>query len=390
MFPNVRLLLGALVASVVALTCGFGLFAAFRVNHEPLSRLPVGTAPAQFVANDVAAPRTGWGTPFDGQSHLNGPQRGEIAVDAPDATGAGQINVTASSMSTVEINKPVAVATPVIETSPPRALARPADVIEPAVSVTSAVTVPPPPAQEAAEQILPSVQAANGSPQQVAPAAAPVAAAPADNAANPTSIAPDQTASVPSSSSGDAPTPSASANAPPEVSPVQVTGTIASTPAAPEPSASVPATSAEPAVSDLSAQKPPVEAEPVTPVAAAKPDNDSGTAMKAAVPAIAAATPSDQSSAVAPPANEAAPSPMAVTAPVKATAKPVRKIEAKKTGKIVRKPAVHRRAVVRRRIVRRVRRNPGQNGSPIDPVFQSAPSFSSASASRGAANSSGW
>ncbi|MGA8819007.1 MAG: hypothetical protein WB624_17045, partial [Xanthobacteraceae bacterium] len=70
MFPNVRLLLGALVASVVALTCGFGLFAAFRVNHEPLSRLPVGTAPAQFVANDVAAPRTGWGTPFDGQSHL--------------------------------------------------------------------------------------------------------------------------------------------------------------------------------------------------------------------------------------------------------------------------------------------------------------------------------
>ena len=389
MFPNVRLLLGALVASVVALTCGFGLFAAFRVNHEPLSRLPVGTAPAQFVANDVAAPRTGWGTPFDGQSHLNGPQRGEIAVDAPDATGAGQINVMASSTGTAEISKPAAVATPVIETSPPRALAQPAEVIEPAVSVTPAATVPPPPAPEAAEQILPSVQAANGSLQQVAPAAAPVAAAPADNAANPPSIAPDQTASV-RSSSADTPTPSASAKAPPDLSPVQVTGTIASTSAAPEPSASVPAASAAPAVSDLSAQKPPVEAEAVTPVPAAKPDNDSGAAMKAAVPAIAAATPSDQPSGAAPPAIEATPPAMAVTAPVKAAAKPVRKIEAKKTGKIVRKPAVHRRAAVRRRIVRRVRRSPGQNGSPIDPVFQSAPSFSSASASRSAANSSGW
>ncbi|HVU41242.1 MAG TPA: hypothetical protein VHD86_09370 [Xanthobacteraceae bacterium] len=370
-----RLLLGALVASVVALTCGFGLFAAFRVNHEPLSRLPVGTAPAQFVANDVAAPRTGWGTPFDGQSHLNGPQRGEIAVDAPDATGAGQINVMASGTGTAEISKPAAAATPVIETSPPRALAQPAEVIEPAVSVTPAATVPPPPAPEAAEQILPSVQAANGSSQQVAPAAAPVAVAPADNAANPPSIAPDQTASV-RSSSADTPTPSASAKAPPDLSPVQVTGTIASTSAAPEPSASVPAASAAPAVSDLSAQKPPVEAEAVTPVPAAKPDNDSGAAMKAA--------------GAAPPANEAAPSPMAVTAPVKAAAKPVRKIEAKKTGKIVRKLAVHRRPAVRRRIVRRVRRSPGQNGSPIDPVFQSAPSFSSASASRSAANSSGW
>jgi len=389
MFPNVRLLLGALVASVVALTCGFGLFAAFRVNHEPLSRLPVGTAPAQFVANDVAAPRTGWGTPFDGQSHLNGPQRGEIAVDAPDATGAGQINVMASSTGTAEISKPAAAATPVIETSPSRGLAQPAEVIEPAVSVTPAATVPPPPAPEAAERILPSVQAANGSSQQITPAAAIVAAAPAGNAANPPSIAPDQTASVPSSSA-DTPAPSASANAPPDVSPVQTTGTITSTSAVPEPSASVPAASAAPAVSDLSAQKPPVEAEAITPVPAAKPDNDSGAAMKAAVPAIAAATPSDPPSAVAPPANEAAPSPMAVTAPVKAAAKPVRKIEAKKTGKIVRKPAVHRRAVVRRRIVRRVRRSPGQNGSPIDPVFQSAPSFSSASASRSAANSSGW
>src|ERR1700722_17293156 len=49
MFPNVRLLIAAVV---VALSCGFGLFATFRVNHEPLSRLPPGAAPLQLAAGN--------------------------------------------------------------------------------------------------------------------------------------------------------------------------------------------------------------------------------------------------------------------------------------------------------------------------------------------------
>src|SRR5579863_8702318 len=52
MFPNVRLLIAAVVASVVALSCGFALFAAFRVNHEPLSRLATGAAPLQLAAGN--------------------------------------------------------------------------------------------------------------------------------------------------------------------------------------------------------------------------------------------------------------------------------------------------------------------------------------------------
>ena len=55
MFPNVRLLIGAMIASVVVLSCGFGVFAAFRVNHEPLARLPSVTAPVQLVADEPAA-----------------------------------------------------------------------------------------------------------------------------------------------------------------------------------------------------------------------------------------------------------------------------------------------------------------------------------------------
>ena len=52
MFPNVRLLIAAVVASVVALSCGFAMFATFRVNHAPLSRLATGAAPLQLAAGN--------------------------------------------------------------------------------------------------------------------------------------------------------------------------------------------------------------------------------------------------------------------------------------------------------------------------------------------------
>ena len=52
MFPNIRLMIVAVAASVVALSCGFAMFAAFRVNHEPLSRLATGAAPLQLTARN--------------------------------------------------------------------------------------------------------------------------------------------------------------------------------------------------------------------------------------------------------------------------------------------------------------------------------------------------
>jgi hypothetical protein len=53
MFPNVRLMIAATLASVLVLICGFGMFAAFRVSHEPLVRLPAVSAPLQFVADNA-------------------------------------------------------------------------------------------------------------------------------------------------------------------------------------------------------------------------------------------------------------------------------------------------------------------------------------------------
>jgi hypothetical protein len=56
MFPDFRLMIAAVLTSVVALSGGFGVFAALRINHEPLSRLPSATAPLQLVPDDVAGP----------------------------------------------------------------------------------------------------------------------------------------------------------------------------------------------------------------------------------------------------------------------------------------------------------------------------------------------
>jgi hypothetical protein len=49
MFPNVRLMVVAMLAAIAGIGCGLGLFATFRVNHEPLARLADGSPPLQLA-----------------------------------------------------------------------------------------------------------------------------------------------------------------------------------------------------------------------------------------------------------------------------------------------------------------------------------------------------
>jgi len=65
MFPNIRLMIVAIGASIVGICCGLGMFAAFRVNHEPFTRWSGGSPPLQLafgnaepasVTDAVAAP----------------------------------------------------------------------------------------------------------------------------------------------------------------------------------------------------------------------------------------------------------------------------------------------------------------------------------------------
>jgi len=54
MFPGIRLMIAAIAASAVAPSCWFGIFAALRVNHEPLTRLPAASAPQRLVPENAA------------------------------------------------------------------------------------------------------------------------------------------------------------------------------------------------------------------------------------------------------------------------------------------------------------------------------------------------
>jgi hypothetical protein len=92
MFPNVRLQIVAVFVSIVALTCGFGVFAAFRVNNEPLGRLPSAVAPLQLVAEDSGPPGSmpggsvSWGAPFGSQFRVSEVQISRTADNEPALT----------------------------------------------------------------------------------------------------------------------------------------------------------------------------------------------------------------------------------------------------------------------------------------------------------------
>jgi hypothetical protein len=161
MFPNVRLQIVALFVSVVALSFGFGVFAAFRVNHEPLVQVPASAAPLQLAEN--AAPSsttTSWGVPFGSRFWLSETQiRG--AADLPPLTPVVRHDVTERTVTWIVVTGSVASA-PVSE---------PALQPPPALPDVQSVEAPPAPKQVAAPQ--------EGAAPQAAPAAVIGAAEPA-------------------------------------------------------------------------------------------------------------------------------------------------------------------------------------------------------------------
>ena len=55
MIPSIRSMIVAILLAVVALGGGFGVFAEFRVNHDP-ARLATATFPLRLVADDATWP----------------------------------------------------------------------------------------------------------------------------------------------------------------------------------------------------------------------------------------------------------------------------------------------------------------------------------------------
>jgi hypothetical protein len=95
MFPNVRLLVVAVLAAIAGIACGLGLFATFRVNHEPLARFAEGGPPLQ-LAFDKLAPMPDTAAPVAARYPLSGaakPLSAPVLVpppnSAPDSAEAG-------------------------------------------------------------------------------------------------------------------------------------------------------------------------------------------------------------------------------------------------------------------------------------------------------------
>jgi hypothetical protein len=182
MFPNVRLLIAAMVASVVALSCGFGVFAAFRVHHEPLARLPSATAPMQLLANNAASlsMMVAAVVPFDRRGGV--PEPG--TAETPESTGAIATPMEPSASTPGEpIERPVMAAAASIASDDTAAASAPERKPEPSpasASDASASTSPQDAQAEAGHEAKPDGAAAANAEPALAPAPQVAVEAPTD------------------------------------------------------------------------------------------------------------------------------------------------------------------------------------------------------------------
>lgn len=87
MFLNIRMLIVALFASIVALSCELGVFAAFGGSHQPLMHMPTDTGSLQLVSTDGGfAPTRSWGAPFGAGVPPDKINSERTAADAPRLT----------------------------------------------------------------------------------------------------------------------------------------------------------------------------------------------------------------------------------------------------------------------------------------------------------------
>jgi len=83
MLPTLRLLIAAMLATVVVLICGFGIFATFRVSHDPIAHLPTAAVPLQMVAEAGA----GSGALSAARDSADPRSQFDVPMNVPQATG---------------------------------------------------------------------------------------------------------------------------------------------------------------------------------------------------------------------------------------------------------------------------------------------------------------
>jgi hypothetical protein len=118
MFPNVRMMVVATLASIVAVICGMGVLAAIGINHEPFTRLPGDRPPLQIVF-DHTVPGGKAVEPFGVRFQVGAQPNAddEAAKSAPVAVPAPTADATAKE-TVADTKSAPDVATP-IATKPP-------------------------------------------------------------------------------------------------------------------------------------------------------------------------------------------------------------------------------------------------------------------------------
>jgi hypothetical protein len=191
MFPNVRLMIAAIVASTLGMSCGLGVFAVFRVNHDPFARLPNAAPPLQLASSntspfalkdsgfkDSVAPDATvapFGVRFELNQPLNAGTTVPQAAAAPE-TAATPANDAASDAATAETPQTVATVEPQSESETATAT-----IPAPASADDAAVTVSAPPAAAPASDT--PGDTANASPSDMVDTSPATAAGDAPDAA---------------------------------------------------------------------------------------------------------------------------------------------------------------------------------------------------------------
>jgi len=225
MFPNVRLLIGALFASVIALSCGFGVFAAFRINHDPLSRLPADTALLQLVNEETVQPTPGVRGAWEASS---GPPLDRAQTDSAVMDASATVPVQRAAIEIAHrvipqaVNAAASTATPRPPAPPPpkssaasapdaaaTAGTPPSTALQPVAALTSAPAAPRLPGAEAQPLGAAAVAQADAAAKTAAPAKAALPAVadiePATKAASPPAPPAEVTGALPQPAAAEAP-----------------------------------------------------------------------------------------------------------------------------------------------------------------------------------------
>src|SRR5579863_8126634 len=128
MFPNLRLMIVAVLASILGISCALGLFAEFRVSHDSFLRESNASAPLQLGAGDTTPGRlVNTAAPFEFRFQAL-PPASETA-ETPDQA--------------------VVIATPQPAPSPPGPVeaAGTSETTDQAIAIKTPQPVPPPPSQ---------------------------------------------------------------------------------------------------------------------------------------------------------------------------------------------------------------------------------------------------